>query len=157
MDGLSEWRPVNLQRHCTARANGPTARSGFSRNSPANGTPAALNPVDDCLNFNQEGQAMTLTLVDLLILLLIAGVCGALGQFISGEHRGGILVSIALGFIGALLGVWIARAMNLPEPFPIQVGEPGTVFPVVWSIAGSTLFLVVLGLLRRPFYRHDID
>ena len=42
-------------------------------------------------------------LLDWLVLLLIAGVCSALGQAISGFSRGGCLVSIALGFIGALL------------------------------------------------------
>jgi len=38
-------------------------------------------------------------LIQLLILLLIAGVCGALGQAITGYSHGGCLVSIALGFI----------------------------------------------------------
>ena len=51
-----------------------------------------------------------MTLVDLLILLLVAGLCGAIGQAISGYSRGGCLVSIALGFIGALVGVWLSRA-----------------------------------------------
>ena len=89
---------------------------------------------------------MELSAIDLVILLIIAGLCGALGQVISGESRGGILVSIALGFIGALLGMWLARAMDLPEPFPLRVGE--ATFPVVWSIAGSALFLCVLSLIR---------
>jgi uncharacterized membrane protein YeaQ/YmgE (transglycosylase-associated protein family) len=93
---------------------------------------------------------MSLTLLDLLILLLIAGICGAIGQAISGYSRGGILVSIALGFIGALLGMWIARATNLPEPFEVRVGD--TTFPVIWSIIGSALFVAVLGLFTRPTY-----
>jgi uncharacterized membrane protein YeaQ/YmgE (transglycosylase-associated protein family) len=92
---------------------------------------------------------MTFTLLDFLILLLIAGVCGAIGQAISG-WRGGILVSIALGFIGALLGMWLARALNLPEPFAVQVGNEGVVFPVIWSIIGSALFVAVISLLTRP-------
>jgi uncharacterized membrane protein YeaQ/YmgE (transglycosylase-associated protein family) len=41
-----------------------------------------------------------MTLFDLLILLLVAGICGALGQAITGFSRGGCLVSIALGFVG---------------------------------------------------------
>ena len=40
-----------------------------------------------------------MTLFDLLILLLVAGLCGALGQAITGYSRGGCLVSIALGFL----------------------------------------------------------
>jgi uncharacterized membrane protein YeaQ/YmgE (transglycosylase-associated protein family) len=86
-------------------------------------------------------------LVDLLILLVIAGLCGSLGQAISGYSRGGCLVSIALGFIGALIGMWIARQMGLPELFVIPIG--GTRFPIIWSIIGSALFVAVISLIAR--------
>jgi uncharacterized membrane protein YeaQ/YmgE (transglycosylase-associated protein family) len=86
-------------------------------------------------------------LIDLLILLLVAGVCGALGQAITGYSRGGCLVSIALGFIGALIGMWIARHLGLPELFAIDIG--GTRFPIIWSIIGSALFVAVISLLTR--------
>lgn len=89
-----------------------------------------------------------MTLLDLLLLLLIAGVCGALGQAISGFSRGGCLVSIALGFIGALLGMWLARHLGLPELFAIQIGT--TSFPIIWSIIGSALFVAIISLLTRP-------
>jgi uncharacterized membrane protein YeaQ/YmgE (transglycosylase-associated protein family) len=89
-----------------------------------------------------------MTLLDFLLLLLIAGVCGALGQAITGFSRGGCLVSIALGFIGALLGVWIARAMNLPEPFAVTIGDVS--FPVIWSIVGAALFVAIISLISRP-------
>jgi uncharacterized membrane protein YeaQ/YmgE (transglycosylase-associated protein family) len=91
------------------------------------------------------------TVFDFLILLLVAGVCGALGQAIGGYSRGGCLVSIALGFIGALIGMGLARALNLPELLVVHVDE--TPFPIVWSIIGSALFVAVLSLLtwrRRP-------
>jgi uncharacterized membrane protein YeaQ/YmgE (transglycosylase-associated protein family) len=85
--------------------------------------------------------------VDLIILLLIAGLCGALGQAISGYSRGGCLVSIALGFIGALVGMWIARKLGLPELFAVNIGA--TRFPIIWSIIGSALFVAVISLLTR--------
>ncbi len=88
-----------------------------------------------------------MNLVDLLILLLIAGVCGAIGQAISRTSRGGCLVSIALGFIGALNGMWLARKAGLPEPLPISIG--GNTFPIVWSIVGSALFVAVISLITR--------
>ena len=88
-----------------------------------------------------------MTLFDLLILLLVAGICGALGQAIAGYSRGGCLVSIALGFVGALLGMWLARMMGLPELLPVRIG--GTSFPIVWSIIGSTLFVAVIVLITR--------
>ena len=88
-----------------------------------------------------------MTLIDVLILLLVAGICGSLGQAIAGYSRGGCLVSIALGFVGALLGMWIARLMGLPELFPVHIG--GTSFPIVWSIVGSALFVAVITLITR--------
>jgi uncharacterized membrane protein YeaQ/YmgE (transglycosylase-associated protein family) len=91
-----------------------------------------------------------MTLFDVLILLLVAGVCGALGQAITGFSRGGCLVSIALGFIGALVGMWLARTLGLPELFAIQIGT--TSFPIVWSIIGSALFVAIIALLTRRYY-----
>ncbi|HZH92160.1 MAG TPA: GlsB/YeaQ/YmgE family stress response membrane protein [Pyrinomonadaceae bacterium] len=88
-----------------------------------------------------------MTWIDLLILLLVAGVCGALGQAISGFSRGGCLVSIALGFIGAILGMWLARQLGLPELLMVPVG--GKSFPVVWSIIGAALFVAVISLITR--------
>ncbi len=88
-----------------------------------------------------------MTLLDVLILLIVAGICGALGQAISGFSRGGCLVSIALGFVGAVVGMWLARTLGLPELFTIQIGT--TNFPIVWSIIGSALFVAVIALLTR--------
>lgn len=88
-----------------------------------------------------------MTLIDVVVLLIIAGLCGALGQAISGFSRGGCLVSIALGFVGAVLGMWLARQMGLPELFSIQIGT--TSFPIIWSIIGSALFVAVIALLTR--------
>lgn len=89
-------------------------------------------------------------LLDLIILLLVAGLCGALGQAIAGYSRGGCLVSIALGFVGALLGVWLARMMQLPELFAVRIGTSD--FPIVWSIIGAALFVAVLTLFTRRRY-----
>jgi uncharacterized membrane protein YeaQ/YmgE (transglycosylase-associated protein family) len=88
-----------------------------------------------------------MTLVDFLILLLVAGVCGAIGQAITGFSRGGCLVSIAVGFIGAVIGVWLSRLLGLPELFVLNIG--GTGFPIVWSILGGALFVAVISLLAR--------
>jgi uncharacterized membrane protein YeaQ/YmgE (transglycosylase-associated protein family) len=80
-------------------------------------------------------------------LLAVAGICGALGQAIAGYSRGGCLGSIAVGFVGALLGLALARWLNLPELFRVNVG--GISFPIVWSVAGSALFVAVLAFFAR--------
>ncbi|MCI0357457.1 MAG: GlsB/YeaQ/YmgE family stress response membrane protein [Planctomycetaceae bacterium] len=88
-------------------------------------------------------------ILEFLLLLLIAGVCGSLAQSLVGYSHGGCLVSIVLGFIGALIGTWLARVLSLPEILPVQVG--GHSFPIIWSIIGAALFSALLALLsRRP-------
>jgi uncharacterized membrane protein YeaQ/YmgE (transglycosylase-associated protein family) len=86
-----------------------------------------------------------MTLLELLLMLLIAALIGAIGQAIAGYSLGGLLVSMALGFIGALLGAWIARSLGLPDLFVIQVDR--FAFPIVWSIIGASLFVALVGLL----------
>src|SRR5256885_16688378 len=71
----------------------------------------------------QNGRSR-MTLIDLLLLLLVAGVCGSIGRAIGGYSHGGFLVSVALGFIGALLGVWLPRPPGLPRPPPLPAGRP---------------------------------
>jgi uncharacterized membrane protein YeaQ/YmgE (transglycosylase-associated protein family) len=86
-------------------------------------------------------------ILQLLLLLLIAGICGALGQAIGGYTHGGCLVSIALGFIGALLGTWMAAKLGLPELVSVPVG--GMSFPIIWSIIGAALFVALINLITR--------
>jgi uncharacterized membrane protein YeaQ/YmgE (transglycosylase-associated protein family) len=94
-----------------------------------------------------------MTIEALLILLLIAGICGAVGQAITGYSLGGIMVTIAVGFIGALLGGWLSGVLGLPELFSIRVG--GQRFPIIWSILGSALFVAIVGSLsRRRYYTY---
>ncbi len=94
-----------------------------------------------------------MTIVELLLLLLVAGICGSIGEAIAGYSAGGCLVSVALGFIGALLGRWLAGILGLPELFAVQIG--GKAFPIVWSIIGATIFVAVISLFsyrRRRYY-----
>ena len=94
-----------------------------------------------------------MTIVELLLLLLVAGICGSIGEAIAGYSAGGCLVSIALGFIGALLGRWLAGLLGLPEVFAVQIG--GKAFPIVWSIIGSAVFVALISLIsyrRRRYY-----
>ena len=91
-----------------------------------------------------------MTLLSLLLLLLVAGICGSVGQAIAGFSRGGCLTSIALGFIGALLGMWISRAVGVGELFAVRIGDES--FPIVWSIIGATIFVAIIGLATRRRY-----
>ncbi len=90
---------------------------------------------------------MAISIPALLILIVIAAVCGAVGQALAGSVRGGLIVSTALGFIGALLGPWVAGMLKLPEPFMVTIG--GHPFPILWSIIGAALFVAVIHLISR--------
>jgi len=88
-----------------------------------------------------------MSLFGFLLLLVIAAVCGAIGQAIAGFSRGGCLISIVMGFIGAWLGTWLATELGLPQVLTINIdGQP---FPVLWSIVGAALFSLIIGLFTQ--------
>lgn len=88
-----------------------------------------------------------MTLTGFLILLVIAAICGAIGQSIAGYSLGGCVVSIVVGFIGALIGRWLAAELGLTFIIPVEID--GETFPVIWAILGSAIFTVVIGLITR--------
>ncbi|MFY9552361.1 MAG: hypothetical protein WAU32_14535 [Thermoanaerobaculia bacterium] len=89
---------------------------------------------------------MELSLIDLLLYLVIAALAGGIGRAIAGGTTGGCLVSVVLGFIGAMLGSWLARKVGLPEFLAIKIGS-GPAFPFLWSVIGAALFVAVVALL----------
>ncbi|MBD2018228.1 hypothetical protein H6F96_30240 [Microcoleus sp. FACHB-53] len=88
-----------------------------------------------------------MTLIEILLLLLIAAICGSLGQVLVGYSTGGLLASIVVGVIGAYIGIWVAREFNLPVFYALNLG--GRSFPIIWSIIGSAIFAAILGLINR--------
>lgn len=88
-----------------------------------------------------------MTLVELILLLLIAAVVGLIAQSLAGYWRGGLLLAIVLGFVGALIGTWLARSLGLPELLTVSIG--GVTFPIVWAIIGAALLVGLVGLVGR--------
>jgi uncharacterized membrane protein YeaQ/YmgE (transglycosylase-associated protein family) len=91
-----------------------------------------------------------MTLVEFIVYLIVAGICGAVARAIVGGSRGGFVVSILLGFLGAFLGSWIARLVHLPELLVVSIG--GHAFPILWSIAGGAILVALAHALSRPRY-----
>jgi uncharacterized membrane protein YeaQ/YmgE (transglycosylase-associated protein family) len=90
-----------------------------------------------------------MTVLELIILIVIAAICGAIGQAIAGYSLGGMVITTVVGFIGAFLGTWIARSVGLPELLMVNIGDQP--FPIVWAIIGSALFTAIVALFtRRP-------
>jgi uncharacterized membrane protein YeaQ/YmgE (transglycosylase-associated protein family) len=88
-----------------------------------------------------------MSIFGILILLVVAAICGSIGQSIAGYSSRGCIASIVIGYLGAFLGSWIAEELKLPEVFAITI--EGEIFPVFWAIVGSMVFAVVLGILTR--------
>ena len=82
-----------------------------------------------------------------LFLLLIASITGVIGANLAGRKRLGCLSSIVLGFIGALIGTFIARKLELPLFPSIEFGSHS--FPIVWAVIGAALFVALLNLFSR--------
>jgi len=94
-----------------------------------------------------------MTFVEFILYLVIAGICGAVARAIAGGTSRGFIVSILVGFVGAFLGVWIARMTRLPRLVVVTVeGHP---FPIVWSIVGGIMLVSIAQALlprRRLLY-----
>jgi hypothetical protein len=90
-------------------------------------------------------------LVESLVLLLVAGVCGGMAQVVTGFRHGLLLVFVGFAFFGGMLGFWIARFAELPDPFAFPIGESN--FPVIASVMGAIILVVLVGALapRRHF------
>jgi uncharacterized membrane protein YeaQ/YmgE (transglycosylase-associated protein family) len=92
-----------------------------------------------------------MSLLELALYLAIAGVCGAIARAFGGGTRGGFLMSILLGFLGAVVGMALARAFHWPTFVAVAIG--GHSFPIVWSIVGGFLLVAGAHVLMRPRHR----
>lgn len=86
-----------------------------------------------------------MSLLEFILLFVIAGITGSIGQALTGYSSGGCFLSIIVGFIGALIGTWLARELNLSEIFILNIGD--VAFPVIWAIIGAAIFTGIVSLL----------
>jgi uncharacterized membrane protein YeaQ/YmgE (transglycosylase-associated protein family) len=85
---------------------------------------------------------MPTSIKGILVLLVIAAVCGGLGRAIAGGSRGGLIAAIAIGFIGAWGGSYLAHHFSLPDVLSVVI--EGHSYSLIWSIAGSALFVAFI-------------
>jgi uncharacterized membrane protein YeaQ/YmgE (transglycosylase-associated protein family) len=96
-----------------------------------------------------------MTLIELIILLVVAAIIGIIGQSLGGYKRDSILLAIVLGFVGAFIGTWLARTLGLPDILTVSVG--GVTFPIVWAIIGAALLVALMGVTHgRRGYRWGV-
>ncbi|HMO58176.1 MAG TPA: GlsB/YeaQ/YmgE family stress response membrane protein [Roseiflexaceae bacterium] len=89
-------------------------------------------------------------LLELSIVLVIAGICGAFAELLLGFSPRGMLVivvSIIVGVIGVFVGILIfERVLALPGLLTIRIGIIR--FDLLWTVIGSLLLLLLLQGLR---------
>jgi uncharacterized membrane protein YeaQ/YmgE (transglycosylase-associated protein family) len=86
--------------------------------------------------------------LQLLVLLTVAGICGAVAQLaVAFDTRGmvTVLVSIVVGIVGIFISRGISALITI-QIIPVRVGTQR--FDVLWTILGAMLVLFVLKLLR---------
>jgi len=86
-----------------------------------------------------------MSLVDFLLLLVVAGIIGALGQAVGGYSSSGCAMSIVIGFVGAIIGRWLPGVLGLPTFFVVNVG--GSKFPIIWCVIGAALLVLLLRVI----------
>ena len=91
-----------------------------------------------------------MTVMELIVYLVVAGVCGAIARAVAGGTAGGFVISLLVGFTGAFIGTWLARQIHLPPVFVVTIGEHP--FPIFWSVVGGIVLVGTAHLLMRPRY-----
>jgi uncharacterized membrane protein YeaQ/YmgE (transglycosylase-associated protein family) len=81
-----------------------------------------------------------------LILGLIAGAIAK--AILPGRQGGGILVTLLLGVVGAILGGWIGSAL-----FGVGINEFFSLSTWLLAIGGAIVVLLVYGLITRRSVR----
>ena len=84
-------------------------------------------------------------MLEFLFLLLVASILGSIGAAIVGRKQLGCLTSIAVGFIGAMLGRWGAEQLEIQDIWTITISDQN--IPVFSTLVGSALFVAVLNLI----------
>ena len=94
-------------------------------------------------------------LIQVLILLILVGICAAIAEWIIGFSPGGLLVTVIVGVVGAYLGGWLRNLLPFELPlfslFTVEVGS--VTFNMLWSVIGSILLLLLLNVLRDSMRR----
>ena len=82
------------------------------------------------------------------MIFLTALVCGTFAQLTSGYSKGGWIVNLAVGFLGALAGVLVSRSLNAPVIYNLDINN--TKFPIIYSVIGAVVLLAGIGLFIKP-------
>ena len=85
-------------------------------------------------------------LIEILIMLAVAGLIGYLGHLIAGgKTRTGLAVNVIVGLVGSYVGWHLVNTLGF-SPIYVLAG-----FPVIWGIIGAFIVILVVSMLKRRF------
>jgi uncharacterized membrane protein YeaQ/YmgE (transglycosylase-associated protein family) len=85
---------------------------------------------------------MEISLLGFILLLVLSAIVGVVAMAVVGFRAGGLLAAIGVGFVGGLLGIWMASVFDLPALLTINVG--GVAFPLLWALLGAILLVAII-------------
>ena len=78
--------------------------------------------------------------MDIIIWIIFGLVVGVVAKFLMpGRDPGGVILTVALGIVGALLGGWLGRALGL-----YRAGEPAG---FILAVVGAVIVLLVYRMI----------
>ncbi|GAC1386845.1 MAG: hypothetical protein NVS4B8_09890 [Herpetosiphon sp.] len=87
-----------------------------------------------------------IALVQVVVWVVVAIICGGIAEAILGYTHIGLVSSVGIGLVGALIGTWVAGALHLPPLLEISLA--GVQIELVWSVLTAVLLIILVGSLR---------
>mgnify|MGYP000858944622 FL=1 len=92
--------------------------------------------------------------MDFLIWLMVGGLIGWITSMVTNTPaQQGILLNVAIGAIGALLGGWLLAPLLAPSAMDAQAQVPATSMSIFISMASAVALLAIFNLCK-PRMRH---
>ena len=85
----------------------------------------------------------------ILLILIVGAIIGWLGAKLTGRSEG-ILGSLAIGIIGAIIGDWIGMLLGSSNTSFLSF----TLVGFIWSLIGAVIFSAILNIFTRRRSTH---
>jgi uncharacterized membrane protein YeaQ/YmgE (transglycosylase-associated protein family) len=79
----------------------------------------------------------------IIYLVVLAFIIGTAAQLLTGYRKRPFFTTLLLGFIGVLIGDWLAFSLRLPHIIPPVFG-----ISLLWSTLGAVAFILIYSLFR---------
>ena len=82
----------------------------------------------------------------LLFWIIVGLIAGALAKFVlPGDDPGGIIVTIIIGIVGAVLGGWLLSLLGIGG----GAGSGGWIFSIIAGVIGAVILLAIYRLVAN--------